>query len=293
MSEAATLLRRRTRAAQDLRTVVHGAKAIAASSVRACEQAVRAAEAYARTVQQGLAACLGDDDDRGGGARPAPSGPADVLVFGSDQGLVGAFNEATAAAATEMLGGLSAPARLWVVGGRVHQRLADAGLSPADPWPAPATVPAITALVGRVLAALDAPTTQPPLTQLFVVHQRPDAGPVPTPTTRRVLPLDRVWRDQMRATPWPTRTRPETLGPSAVTLQALAAEYLFVTLFAAAAESMASENASRLAAMQRAERSIDERLERLERAARRLRQATIDAELFDRLGAVADVASTG
>ncbi len=58
-------------------------------------------------------------------------------------------------------------------------------------------------------------------------------------------------------------------------------EYLFVSLYKACAESLASENASRLAAMQRAEKNIDEMVETLNQTFRRLRQTSIDEELFD------------
>lgn len=70
------------------------------------------------------------------------------------------------------------------------------------------------------------------------------------------------------------------MGGSA-TLRALIREYLFVSLFRACAESLASENASRLAAMERADRNIDELLEDLNGTFHRLRQSGIDAELFD------------
>lgn len=65
------------------------------------------------------------------------------------------------------------------------------------------------------------------------------------------------------------------------TLQALIREYLFISLFRACAESLASENASRLAAMQRAEKNIDELLEDLNQTFHRQRQTGIDEELFD------------
>ncbi|MEB0059453.1 F0F1 ATP synthase subunit gamma [Variovorax sp. LG9.2] len=65
------------------------------------------------------------------------------------------------------------------------------------------------------------------------------------------------------------------------TLRALIREYLFVSIFRACAESLASENASRLAAMDRADRNIDEMLGTLEDALHRLRQAKIDEELSD------------
>ena len=71
------------------------------------------------------------------------------------------------------------------------------------------------------------------------------------------------------------------MGSNAATLQALIREYLFVSLFRACAESLASENASRLAAMQRADKNIDELLEELNSTFQRLRQSSIDEELFD------------
>jgi len=64
-------------------------------------------------------------------------------------------------------------------------------------------------------------------------------------------------------------------------LRALIREYLFISLFRACAESLSSENASRLAAMQRADKNIDELLEDLNGAFHRLRQSGIDEELFD------------
>jgi F-type H+-transporting ATPase subunit gamma len=62
---------------------------------------------------------------------------------------------------------------------------------------------------------------------------------------------------------------------------ALIHAYLFASLFKASAESLASENASRLAAMQRAEKNIDELLDDLNRKFHSLRQSSIDEELFD------------
>ncbi len=65
------------------------------------------------------------------------------------------------------------------------------------------------------------------------------------------------------------------------TRRALIREYLFISIFRACAESLASENASRLAAMQRAEKNIDDLQEKLGREFNRLRQSAIDEELFD------------
>jgi F-type H+-transporting ATPase subunit gamma len=74
---------------------------------------------------------------------------------------------------------------------------------------------------------------------------------------------------------------PEVLCGGTATLRALIREYLFISLFRACAESLASENASRLAAMQRADKNIDELLENLNGTFHRVRQSGIDEELFD------------
>jgi F-type H+-transporting ATPase subunit gamma len=68
-------------------------------------------------------------------------------------------------------------------------------------------------------------------------------------------------------------------------LRALINEYLFVSIFRACAESLASENSSRLAAMQRADQNIEELLMNLNGNFHRLRKDVIDEELFDVIAA--------
>ncbi len=61
----------------------------------------------------------------------------------------------------------------------------------------------------------------------------------------------------------------------------LVRQYLFVWLFRACAESLAGENASRIAAMQAAERNIKDRLLALRSDYAMRRQTAITAELLD------------
>ena len=65
---------------------------------------------------------------------------------------------------------------------------------------------------------------------------------------------------------------------------ALVRQYLFVSLFRACAESLASENASRLAAMRGAERNIGERITELTGQFHQVRQMAITEELLDIAG---------
>ena len=133
----------------------------------------------------------------------------------------------------------------------------------------------------QILLQTDALRTQGGAAELHLFYNSPATGAGYNPVSLRLLPLDAAWRRGLAKLPWPTRNLPEVLGPATATMQLLIGEYLFVSLFRACAESLASENASRLAAMQRAEKNIDDMLDGMNAAFHRLRQSSIDEELFD------------
>ena len=145
----------------------------------------------------------------------------------------------------------------------------------------PTSVNAITPLVGQILVESEAHHGKGEFDQLYLFHNRPKAGAAYEPVGQHLLPLDEKWEIRLAHLPWPTKNLPEVIGDHERTLEALVREYLFVSLYKACAESLAAENASRLAAMQRAEKNIDDLLETLNQTFRRLRQTSIDEELFD------------
>ncbi|MDP2270448.1 MAG: F0F1 ATP synthase subunit gamma [Archangium sp.] len=278
MSDTRANLRRKIASAGDLQSVVRTMKALAAASVGQYEKSVQALGDAERTVQLGLGACLrqGAAAPRAGPQRPQP-GAFNAVVFGSDQGLVGQFNEVVVEHALEALSQLPGEARVWAVGARAYARLADAGLRLQERLVVPTSVKAISPLVGRILVDTEASE----VVELHLFHNRPTSGGAYAPIGQRVLPLDDAWRAERAALPWPGKTLPEVLGGTETVLRGLIRESLFISLFRACAESLASENASRLAAMQRADKNIDELLEGLNRTFQRLRQSSIDEELFD------------
>jgi F-type H+-transporting ATPase subunit gamma len=204
-----------------------------------------------------------------------------AVVFGSDQGLVGQFNEVVAEYAVEALAALPGDAQVWAVGERVHARLADADLVLAGIYAVPNSVEAITPLIGQILLESEALRGDREVGELHLFYNRPTSGAAYAPVRQRLLPLDQAWRDDLAGLSWPTRNLPQVMGSGTGALRALIREYVFVSLFRACAESLASENASRLAAMERADKNIDELLENLQGTFHRVRQGGIDEELFD------------
>lgn len=274
-------LRRRIDGARDLEQVVRSMKAMAASSIGQYEKAVQSLNAYYRTVELGLVAVFQH-------GVPAPAADATsavangAIVFGSDQGLVGGFNDVLGDFALHALGAMPGKTvRIWAVGERMQAVMTDAKPDAVSGLSVPTSVNGITRLVDQLLVEIEAAREHHDVAQIHVFHNRPTSGAVYEPVGRQLLPLDRQWSDAFARLPWPSKNLPQVIGPAAPALHALVREYLFVLLYQACAESLASENASRLAAMQRAEKNIGEMLDAMNSRFRRLRQDSIDEELFD------------
>lgn len=71
------------------------------------------------------------------------------------------------------------------------------------------------------------------------------------------------------------------MAPGHLLFRVLSANTFFLSLYRAAVESLASENAARLASMQAAEKNIEERLGDLQANYRQQRQNSITEELLD------------
>jgi F-type H+-transporting ATPase subunit gamma len=283
MSDTLASLRRKISGAGDLKSVVRSMKAMAASSIGQYEKSVLALEDYDRTLELGLAVCLRNRQAAAeqAGRPEAVASSVSAVVFGSDQGLVGQFNDVLADFVAKALGPLPGEKKVWAVGDRVSSRLTDAGLTPVGLLAVPTSVNAITPLVGQILVESETRHDKGEIGRLYLFHNRPKAGAAYEPVSQHLLPLDAQWGLRLAHLSWPTKNLPEVIGGQEQTLRVLVREYLFVSLFKACAESLAAENASRLAAMQRAEKNIDELVETLNQTFRRLRQTSIDEELFD------------
>ena len=306
MSDSTASLRRTIGSAGDLQSVVRTMKALATSSIGQYEQAVLALADYHRSVELGLGACLREAtraaeaaetvDASGAPAEATDAGAVAAIVFGSDQGLVGQFNEVVAEhvidAHSRLPGvgagraGRAGRVQYWAVGERVHARLADAGLPMLGLFKVPGSVAGIAPLVGQIQVESEAHRAAGGHARVYVFHNRPEAGSVFTPVGQRLLPLDDAWRRGLAELRWPTGARPEVMDDAEMpdagaTLRAYVREHLFISLFRACAESLAAENASCLAAMERADKNIDEMLRSLQATFHRVRQNSIDDELFD------------
>ena len=274
-------LRRQIDTATDLRSVVTTMKTLAAVSIHQYERAVSALADYNRTIEMGFRIALHQQPL--GVEAPRPTGLTGAVVFGSNQGMCGQFNE-------EIVGSLRAareaepPGEPWlllVVGTRAEGQLLDAGQAVDQVYPTPTSVTEITALVQELLPRVERWRSERDVTRLLVFHNRRTSASSYEPRRLQMLPLDRDQLHEWSRRPWESRSLPSFTMERRRLLSRVLRQYLFVSLFRACAESLASENASRIAAMQAAERNIEERLEELQGIFNHLRQTAITEELLD------------
>nr|HOO46804.1 F0F1 ATP synthase subunit gamma [Deltaproteobacteria bacterium] len=145
----------------------------------------------------------------------------------------------------------------------------------------PGSITGITPMVQDILMILEEWHFTRQINHIFLFYNKYISGSNFVPHLLRLLPADQQWLDKLEDRKWESSTLPMfTLGTDALFLS-LIREYLFVSLYQAFAESLASENASRLASMQNAEKNISERLEEIYLQFHRQRQMNITEELLD------------
>ena len=267
----------------DLGAIVRTMKALAAVSIRQYEQAVRSLADYYRTVELGLHVVLRDMPVVPAAA-PRPPERIAAVVFGSDHGLCGRFNEDMADYARERLAeatGDGEAVRLIAVGARIAALLEHIGYAAEEDMFVPGSAERITATVRQILLKVDDWQAEGRVQRVYLFHNRPISGGRYHPTGVQLLPVDLHRFHRLEEARWPGRSLPTYTTERGRLFAALLRQYFFVSIFRACAESLAAENTSRLAAMQSAEKSLDERHEELRGEFRRQRQDAITAELLD------------
>lgn len=279
--ETLETLGRRIETARDLESIVGTMKALAAINIRQYEQATVALRQYSRAVELGLQAVV-HERTRAAIASKDHGASSAIIIWGSDHGFCGRFNEELAAFVQE------SPAvrerhdlRTIVVGRRISARLQASRMPVHETYAAPAGVQSLSRTAQDVLLQLNRWQERDGLRSAHILHNVRTENVLAQPVSLQLLPIDVEMLDQLAVQPWPSRSIPQRGVPIQTLFSDLVRQRLFITVFRAGAESLASEQASRLASMQDAQRSIQERLETMEALYSRKRQESITNELLD------------
>lgn len=282
MTESTRVLRKKMRAANDLLSIVRTMKTLAAVSIGPFENAAVSLSDYYRTVELGLMAFAMHRVERNAGeSEPSKRPRAIAILLGSDLGMVGSFNESLIEYYATRARRILPNVVLLLMGERLYQCLSGPEVCVDRLYNTPESVTSITPVVGAVVEELYEKLKVGELDRVYIFHNSPKGRTDYTSVYTRLLPLDRKWLGNLKEKRWPTGAIPEIVLDDPEIFSRLIREYLFVSIFKACAESLASENASRLAHMQRAEDNIQGTVERLQSEYHQSRQTAIDSELFD------------
>ena len=277
-------LKRRMKSAGDLLSVVKTMKALAAVSIRQYQKAVESLADYNRAVEMGLQIVLKERMGATLQRKTSTMKRLGVIVFGSDQGLCGQLNEQISVFTLDYIkrtGVRKENRKVLSVGARVADYVEDAGQAVEELLTTPSSTAGITPLVQEIIMIIDEWHFRHNVDHFLLFYNKYVSGATYHPHQVQLLPVDRDWLKEIAHKKWDSKSLPIFRMDGDQIFSSLIREYLFVSLYRAFAESLASENASRLASMQNAEKNIEEQLQDLHVQFHRTRQMTITEELLD------------
>lgn len=277
-------LKRRIKSAGDLLSVVKTMKALAAVSIRQYQKAVESLDDYNRTVEMGLQIVLKERMGATMQRKDAAIKRLGAIVFGSDQGLCGQLNEQISVFALDAIneaGVKKENRKVLAVGARVADYVEDAGQPVEELMATPSSTAGITPLVQEIIMIIEEWHFRQNVDHFMLFYNDYISGSNYQPYQVQLLPVNRDWLKDIARKKWDSKSLPIFRMDCNKIFSSLIREYLFVSLYRAFAESLASENASRLASMQNAEKNIEEQMMDLHVQFHRTRQMTITEELLD------------
>ena len=289
-------LHRKIESAEKLLATVRTMKTLAAANVKQYEKAVGALGHYNRTIEMSLQAVLKDTEfpDKPSGRDQKMPGrieglPVLAIVFGSDHGFAGHFNDDIAAFVSKVLGEADLDGQnshIFCVGEQVASRLNHRGFSISKVFSVPNSIAGINGLIHEILIGIEALRAGMGLEQAWLFYNRTLYGASTVQEMDMIMPIDLTkYRDQSWA--WPSRCVPVYTIEKERLLSALIQQQIFVLLYRGVAISLAAENNARLAAMQAANKNIEEMLDESLTEYRQQRQGMITSEILDIAGGAA------
>ncbi len=269
---------RRRQAVDTIHDIVGAMRAIAAGRIQGAQRALASSHRYEDVVLRGILALVPKAAEIA--LAPPAGSPTLLLVMTSEQPFCGTFNQGVLALAERRLLELrkESEASLIVVGHRGARQLTAHGLVPDAIEGAATSVHGLRNVVKRLATLVHERYAAGRLGTLRAIYNRYQSISEQVPTEQQILPVDLT---KTRERLPPVTTRFDRQLEDAALLAGLINQYAFIRLYRIATDSFASEQASRLTAMDGATRNTQKMLESLIDLERRQRQGKITREVLE------------
>jgi len=264
---------------RDIQSVVKSMKSLAAVNIRQYLKAVNSVNSYYGTVELALEAAVKNFNlpPRITEADPFIQGS---VIIGSKQGLAGQFNHKLSDYYIKQIRLDIKEEHILAIGSRIVPALEARSKIVRDMFEFPSTLEGITDLIYSVVFKVRSWIEKGAGT-IRVFHNHPESGSSYSSRSFFLFPMEEKYLKELNDRKWKGRSLPFTRTDPAELIFNVLRQYFFVGLYRAFVDSLASENASRLAAMQAAEKNIEDRVAELQKIHNRLRQQAITSELLD------------
>ncbi|MBX9790088.1 MAG: F0F1 ATP synthase subunit gamma [Pirellulales bacterium] len=269
---------RRRQVIATIHDIVGAMRAIAAGRIQSAQRALASSRRYEDVVLRAILALTEGLDSCP--FREVLGTPALLVVMTSEQPLCGTFNQAVLSLADRRFHELreKGDVRLMVVGHRGLRQLAMHGMVSDAAEAAATSVHGLRDVVKRLATWVDQRFVAGELGTLRAVYNRYKSISEQIPTDEQILPIDLT---KIRESALPVKTTYVRQLSDPVLLAGLISQYAFIRLFRIAADSFASEQASRLTAMDGATRNTEKMLNSMLDLERRERQGEITRQVLE------------
>lgn len=263
------------RLTENLKSVVTTMKAHASANIFEFEHASDASDIYREVIDMALYIALLKDDENIS-IQEISEGRTIHIVFGSDFGLAGRFNERIAEFAINNID-IDNEDYVMIIGKQLISRL-EAKFNITEYFSVPQSEDSISEVVQRLLTKIDHLKDTSVINKIVLYYCKTTDSSNMTEVIETLFPINPQKFSKI-SFKWDSNSVPIYLMDKGTLVSDIVRQYYFLTLYRSICFSLISENNSRIASMSAAKKNIDEKLSELKYSYRKKRQEEITNEL--------------
>ena len=270
---------------KSIKQVVSTMKALSGANIKKYEKIVKILYTYKSNVELALQAIMMHNDKINInelefiGQSKNKKAKNLVVVFGSNQGLCGRFNDKIANFTIDDIQNIDEN-KVIVVGERLSMLLSNTKLKIFKTIPVPNSIENISNTIYELLAVIEKEIEEKTINKVFLYYTANDDTMNGTLTKTRLIPIDKKILENAQNKVWPTNNIPYWQIDTKTLAVDLLKQYIFVGLNDALVNSIASEQKNRLITLQNAENNINDLIRTKNLEYNQKRQSTITNELL-------------
>lgn len=277
-------LKKTLNTSKSIKQVVSTMKALSATSIKKYEKMVKILFAYKNNIELALQAIMiyGKNVNISDIDYFKNTGNKNLsIVFGSNQGLCGRFNDRIKNFVLEDIEDEIDKNEIIVVGERLYNLMSITKLNIIKSIYLPNLVEISSDTIFDILQIIDEKLKTKTINNVFIYYTTNDGSTNGTLTKIRLIPIDKRILENAKNRVWPTNSMPYWQIKNEILMSDLLKQYISITLNNALANSIASEQKNRLITLQGAESNIEELIKNKTQEYNQKRQTTITSKLLD------------